>query len=110
MDLTGKDQSYLDQKLIEFDQLKKALCESYQEAYQEAVEGGEEEAIDGWRKAWLKRKRSAFDFFIDEFLYAKDPDVRVCYALLGSKYAGHLLHDKDPDVRKAARMIVREKL
>lgn len=104
MDLTGKDQAYLEQKLIECDQLKKALCESYQEAYQEAVEGGSEEAIDDWRKGWLKRS-DAFDFFIDEFLFNKDPDVRICYALLGSKYAGHLLHDKDPDVRKAARMM-----
>lgn len=103
MDLTGKDQAYLDQKLIEFDQLKKALCESYQQAV-EAVEGGEEEAVNDWRKAWLKRSDD-FDFFVDEFLSDQDPDVRLCYALLGSKYAGHLLHDKDSDVRKAARMM-----
>ena len=58
MDLTGKDQAYFYQKLAEFDQLKKALCESYQEA----VEDGSEEAVDDWRQAWLKHS-DKFDFF-----------------------------------------------
>lgn len=80
MDLTGKDQAYLDQKLIEFDQLKKALCESYQEA----VESGSKDAIDDWRQTWLKHS-DKFDFFVDEFLFDKDPDVRMCYALLRQK-------------------------
>lgn len=60
------------------------LEEEIYESYKEAAEDGSEKVIDDWRKHWLKQS-DKFDFFVDEFLFDKDPDVRMCYALLKQK-------------------------